>query len=593
MSSTATFKTCWRVLFRPYWGWLLGVFGLAFLTGVAGMLTVGLGVPLIDVAMSSGASPSWVVLSVQKVFQDWGIASDKNLFVLVLLVLICLVGMVYSLLLFVAQWFSVVVAQKGQIDTKVKLFEQVVRTPYSYMTAKNRGALLCDLSNPSQAVYQLIDLFGRMSVSYFQAALMVALMVYFSWEATAVIGLLGILWWWKLKKIWGGWAARYGREIYEWNRVLSQADVDAVDGIKVVKSHTLESKLVSLQRLFLEKRKRPQRMVELLTRGVVLFNEALAGIVVIVLGIAALGLHWIDMTFAQVVAFMIAIRRASPSIGTFQSMALQFLRDLKNIEVIDELLNQTPVETGGSEKIARVETINLNRVSFTYPSLNAPVLEEISLNMERGQMTAIVGATGSGKTTLAHLLLRFWNPTEGEISVNQTSLSNLDLPHWRQKVGYVSQDVFLFNDTIRNNISLWTPFATLTDVEEVARLAQLHDFVVTLPQGYETTVGDRGVRLSGGQAQRLAIAREILKKPEVFIFDEATSALDNLTERAVYEAIASFRSQAVILVIAHRLTTIRDADQIIVLDSGKIETVGTHAALMNQKGLYARLYNPA
>jgi ABC-type multidrug transport system fused ATPase/permease subunit len=174
--------------------------------------------------------------------------------------------------------------------------------------------------------------------------------------------------------------------------------------------------------------------------------------------------------------------------------------------------------------------------------------------------------------------------------VDGRDLAELDLSLWRKKLGYVPQDPFLFNTSIRNNIVLWDENISQQELDRVAELAQLREFIVSIPNGYETMVGDRGLEISGGQAQRIAIARAILRKPEVLVFDEATSALDNLTEKAVYEAIAALRRGAIVIVIAHRLSTIRDADQIVVLEGGNVVELGTHDSLVRDRGSYSRLY---
>jgi ABC-type multidrug transport system fused ATPase/permease subunit len=210
--------------------------------------------------------------------------------------------------------------------------------------------------------------------------------------------------------------------------------------------------------------------------------------------------------------------------------------------------------------------------------------------MERGSVTAVVGPTGSGKSSIANLLVGLYRPTSGRILVDGVDLAELDLSAWRKRVGYVSQDTILFNASIRDNIALWNDSFKSEAIEEAARLAQLHDFVAGLPEGYDTQVGDRGLRLSGGQCQRVAIARAILMRPAVLVLDEATSALDNLTEKAVYEAIAALRANSIVVAIAHRLSTIKDADRIVVLESGHVVETGTHSSLIVEGGSYSRLY---
>lgn len=334
----------------------------------------------------------------------------------------------------------------------------------------------------------------------------------------------------------------------------------------------------------------PRRRLVWLKHGTNCLNETVVGLVVIGLAGITLGWQWSTMQFSEIVVFFVALRRLSPMFATVNSTSVQLRSEWRNVEVIEEILQSTPTEPRGRLLSGRVKELRLVDVSFQYGPAAPLVLRDLNVTMSHGQITAIVGSTGSGKSTLANVLVRFFHATSGRILVNGTDLEKLDLAAWRRKVGYVPQGVFLFNDSVRHNIALWDDAVTPAEIEWAATLAQLHEFVLSLPEGYETVVGDRGVKLSGGQCQRLAIARAIVRRPEVLIFDEATSALDNLTEKAVYESIESFRKDTVIIVIAHRLSTIQGADQIVVMQGGRFVENGTHEALMHVKGAYAQLY---
>jgi ATP-binding cassette subfamily B protein len=219
-----------------------------------------------------------------------------------------------------------------------------------------------------------------------------------------------------------------------------------------------------------------------------------------------------------------------------------------------------------------------------------PILKGVSFDVPAGQTFAIVGPTGAGKSTISRLLFRFYDATGGRIRIDGQDIARVAQKSLRAAIGIVPQDTVLFNDTIGYNILYGRPDATREEVIEAAKLARIHDFVMRLPDGYETRVGERGLKLSGGEKQRVAIARTILKRPTILLFDEATSALDTNTEREIQANLREVSRGRTTLVIAHRLSTVIDADRIIVLDDGRIVEQGTHAALLEADGRYAALW---
>jgi len=233
--------------------------------------------------------------------------------------------------------------------------------------------------------------------------------------------------------------------------------------------------------------------------------------------------------------------------------------------------------------------IAFENVSFDY-NPDRQILKDISFTVEPGKKVALVGPTGSGKSTTSRLLFRFYDVTAGAVKVDDTDVRDLTQHSLRAAIGVVPQDTVLFNDSIFYNIAYGRPDATVAEIEQAARLAQIHDFIVSLPQGYKTKVGERGLKLSGGEKQRVAIARTILKNPRILILDEATSALDTATEQEIGAALRSVADHRTTLVIAHRLSTITDADEILVLRDGEIVERGAHAALLAADGVYAAMW---
>lgn len=232
--------------------------------------------------------------------------------------------------------------------------------------------------------------------------------------------------------------------------------------------------------------------------------------------------------------------------------------------------------------------IEFKNVDFHYVE-NIPVLSDISFKIKKGEMAALVGPTGVGKTTIAHLIPRFYDPSAGAILINGVNIKDIKLHSLRKHISIVSQDVFLFNGTVKENILFGRPEASEEEVIEAAKAANAHQFIMELEKGYETQVGERGVKLSGGQKQRISIARAILKNAPILILDEATSAVDTKTEMQIQEALKNLMKDKTSIVIAHRLSTIQEADQIIILKDGRIVESGKHEELINANGLYASL----
>ncbi len=297
------------------------------------------------------------------------------------------------------------------------------------------------------------------------------------------------------------------------------------------------------------------------------------------------------MTFGELTSFLLYTFNVAFSIGALAGLWEDFSKSLGASTRVFELLDRHPLIPGGEVRLAAVEgRVVLDGVRFAYPTRpDAPVLVGMSLSIEPGEVVALVGPSGGGKSTVAALLSRFYDPQEGRITLDDVPLPELD-PDWlREHVGVVRQEPILFATTIADNIRYGRPSATDAQVIAAAQAANAHSFITEFPDGYQTPVGERGVRLSGGQKQRVAIARAILKDPKVLILDEATSALDAESEHLVQEALDRLMRGRSTLVIAHRLSTIQDADRVVVLNEGHVVQQGRHEDLVAVEGLYRRL----
>jgi len=292
-------------------------------------------------------------------------------------------------------------------------------------------------------------------------------------------------------------------------------------------------------------------------------------------------------------SFIVAVGLLYEPFKKFNSANMDIQRALAGAERVFEILDSPgiAVEQGGAEAFAPpFEELRLEGVSFTYPGCPTPALDQVDLTVKAGQRVALVGPSGAGKSTLANLLPRFYDPEAGRIVLNGRDLKDYTLDSLRRNMGMVSQDAFLFNATVRENIAYGQAEVDQDAVEEAARAAYAHEFVTALPEGYGTVLGERGVKISGGQKQRLTIARALLKNPPLLILDEATSALDTESERIVQLALENLMQSRTSVVIAHRLSTVLSADVIVVMEAGRVAAQGTHAELLETCPLYARLY---
>jgi ABC-type multidrug transport system fused ATPase/permease subunit len=385
-----------------------------------------------------------------------------------------------------------------------------------------------------------------------------------------------------------------GQADYPFQQAGSGVLVNAIDGMRVVKVYDLVDRLKGRLDHILSSRMKlsvDQLLCQQLPK--IVFEFVGIFIVVILIALAQM-FPSLGLDFPALAAFVVALRQITPTASTLNVNYLNMNQQWAQAKVIEETLTHMPQEDENRGSVLlpdAIQTLRLESVSFAYEkNPHLQVLHDLSISFTRGKVTALVGATGAGKTTIVDLFLRLQEPNRGRLLANDTDIRQFSLAEWRQRIGYVGQEVFLFNATLAENIAALDDRVPMAEIVKAAQVTQIHDFIMTLPAGYQTNVGDRGVKLSGGQRQRIAVARAILKHPKILILDEATSALDNLTERALHEAIAYIRHEAIVIVIAHRLSTVEDADEIVVLEGGRVVERGSHDVLLARQGLYRQLY---
>ncbi len=389
------------------------------------------------------------------------------------------------------------------------------------------------------------------------------------------------------------WRTQFRKTMNELDSTAQSRAVDSLLNYETVKYFNNEEFEAKRYDASLDRYRRAaiksQRTLSMLNTGQQLL---IAVSLVLMLWRATSGVSAGRMTLGDLVmvnAFMIQLYIPLNFLGVIYREIKQSLTDLDKMFVLMEKDREISDAPGAQPLAGHDATVRFEDVSFAYEP-SRPILKHVSFEIPAGKTVAVVGPSGSGKSTLARLLYRFYDVQQGRITIGGEDIRAVTQASVRQAIGIVPQDTVLFNDTVRYNIAYGRPDATREEVEAAAKAARIHDFIAATPKGYDTPVGERGLKLSGGEKQRVAIARTLLKDPPILIFDEATSALDSANERAIQSELQSAAQNKTTLVIAHRLSTVVDAHEILVLESGVVVERGTHAALLARQGRYAQMW---
>ncbi|MEO1069439.1 MAG: ABC transporter ATP-binding protein, partial [Cyanobacteria bacterium J06638_6] len=390
-------------------------------------------------------------------------------------------------------------------------------------------------------------------------------------------------------------ARLYGKALAEASKHYSVRTLEMLNGIRLVKATANEAAEFAQVSVLVEQREQAALRSQMNNAIIGPLNEILS--ILALVAIILVSQVWLGSGSAEsatlLLTFLFVLSRVIQFVGQLNTARSQLANSTASVDLVYDFLRRDtkPFMAQGHRSFTALQTgITFEHVGFKYPSAQDWSLRDVTLSLPRGSTLALVGASGAGKSTLADLLPRFYDPVAGRIAIDGVDLREFDLGSLRRAMGIVSQDTFLFNATVRDNIAYAQPQATDAEVVEAAHRANAYEFISQLPQGLDTVVGDRGVLLSGGQRQRIAIARALLQNPPILILDEATSALDTVSEQLVQGALEDLSRDRTTLVIAHRLSTIRNADQIAVLDQGRVVELGTHDELLQQQGRYTYLY---
>jgi subfamily B ATP-binding cassette protein MsbA len=476
-------------------------------------------------------------------------------------------------------------------DTRNKLYSHILYLPTSHFHKESSGALISRVMYDVETLQGLIsDVIKTFILEVPTVLFLLGVALYRKWDLTLLSLILLPLLAYSTRKF-GKGVKKKRKEAQRKLSFLTQRISESIHGARIIKVFNREEMMAEKfrnnnQRFYREMLRviRLKEFTKLVIDIVTGAGIAVAlgyGLYMIMKDIITLGV------FGSILAAIYFMFSPIKKLGEAYTV-LQESR--ASLERIDTVLN-TEREKEGSMKIDGFrKSICFDNVSFVYPGNSTPVLSEISFEITQGEMIAIVGRSGVGKSTLVDLIPRFHIPTTGQITLDGIAMNSIELHSLREQIGIVSQDIILFNDTVRENIAFGKPGMSDTDIIEAARKAYADEFIQALPDTYQTIIGERGLKLSGGQRQRIAIARAILKNPPVLILDEATSSLDSVSEAIVQQALDLLMKGRTTIVIAHRLSTIRNADRILVLDKGRIADIGKHEELIERNGTYRELY---
>lgn len=488
-----------------------------------------------------------------------------------------------------------VMGAKIETDMRRDLFDKLQRQSFSFYTDNKVGQLMSRITSD---LFDITEFAHHCPEEFFVAGIKITfsflILCTFSVPLTLIVfaTLPAMLFFCKRLN-------RKMRQTFKKNReqtgVINAQVEDSLLGIRVVKSFANEEiemhKFEEGNQKFLSLKKLSYKYMGLFQSTTRFFDGLMY-----IIGVFAGSLFLINgkITPGDLTAYLLYISTLITSIRKLVEFTEQFQRGMTGIERFLEIMDSDIdiKECKNAQELPHISgNIELKDVDFSYEENGRKVLEKINLSVKKGDNIAIVGASGSGKTTLCNLLPRFYDITGGKILIDGYDIKNVTLKSLRSQIGTVQQEVYLFSGTVAENIAYGKPGASIEEIKEAAELAGACEFIEKLPEGYDTYVGERGVKLSGGQKQRISIARVFLKNPPILILDEATSALDNESERIIQQSLEKLASGRTVFTIAHRLTTIKNAKNILVLTENGIEEQGTHQELIEKGGIYARLYD--
>lgn len=479
-------------------------------------------------------------------------------------------------------------------DVQKRLFSKYIRADYRYFLDHKQGEIIYRVYNAPGTAGGILKLMPQLLTEILKISVITAVLFSMSFPVTCGVIAIAGLFYFFTRSISTRISYFLGKGRMEAGEEQSILANEMISGIKQIKIFLGEKRWISrfyrAMDSYFRLAKKDTLWINMPDSALEIF--ALTALSVFLIVAKSFFPQGLVSNIPILAVFAYAFQRIMPSLSLITNLKMQIMGNLPVLETVRSVMDErmSSLKDGAKVMDSFNEKIEFRNLSFSYPG-RSEALKDLSISFEKNKCIAIVGQSGSGKTTIVNLLVRLLDPTEGSILIDGVDLKDYKTDSYLSRIGFVSQDTFIFHASVYENIVFGLDGVDMDDVVKAAMTANAHDFILNLPDGYNTIVGEKGMKLSGGEQQRIAIARAILRKPQILIFDEATSALDNVSQSLIQVAIQRIVKDHTVILIAHRLSTIVNSDKIIVLDNGSVKETGKHSDLITKRGYYCSLYN--